>query len=26
VPQCHHQILLDKYLLLKGLFNATRQK
>ena len=26
VPQCHHQILLDKYLLLKGLFNATRHK
>ena len=26
VPQCHHQILLDKYLLLKGLFKATRQK
>ena len=26
VPQCHHQIIHDKYLLLKGLFNATRQK
>ena len=26
VPQCHHQILLDKYLLFKGLFKATRQK
>ena len=26
VPQCHHQIQLDKYLLLKGLFKATRQK
>ena len=26
VPQCHHQIIHDKYLLLKGLYNATRQK
>ena len=26
VPQCHHQIQLDKYLLFKGLFKATRQK
>ena len=26
VPQCHHQILLDKYLLLKGLYNATHQQ
>ena len=26
VSQCHHQIELDKYLLLKGLFKATHQK
>ena len=26
VPQCHHQIELDKHLLLKGLFKATHQK
>lgn len=26
VPHCHHQIELDKHLLLKGLFNATHPK